>query len=86
MVGWRNYFNTIFNTLSIAFIIILYVRMSTYFMKGNGFTLKMTRNRLYPTETMTETDYTDDLVLLEITFMKSVDVRTHRIIIVVVFR
>ena len=33
-------------------------------MKENGFTLKKTRSRWYLTETMTDGDYTDDLVLL----------------------
>ena len=34
-------------------------------MKENGFTLKKARIRLYPVETMTDADYTDDLALLK---------------------
>ena len=33
-------------------------------IKEYGFTQKMTRNRWYPAETITDADYTDDLVLL----------------------
>ena len=33
-------------------------------MKGNGLKLKKTRNRQYPTETITYAEYTDDLALL----------------------
>ena len=39
--------------------------MSIDLIKENGFTLKMTRNRQYPTETMTDANYADDLVLLK---------------------
>ena len=35
--------------------------------KENGFTLKKTRSRQYPAETITVTDYAEDLVLLAIT-------------------
>ena len=38
--------------------------MSIYLIKENGFTLKTTRSRWYLVETMTDTDYTDDLALL----------------------
>ena len=38
--------------------------MSIDLIKENGFTLKKTRSRQYPAETMTDADYTDDLVLL----------------------
>ena len=34
-------------------------------IKENGFTLKMAKNRQYPTETITDADYAVDLVLLE---------------------
>ena len=33
-------------------------------IKENGFTLKKTRNRRYPAETRTDTNYADDLALL----------------------
>ena len=33
-------------------------------IKENGFTLKKARSRRYPTETMTDADYADDLPLL----------------------
>ena len=33
-------------------------------IKANGFALKKTKSRCYPTETMTVTDYADDLTLL----------------------
>ena len=33
-------------------------------IKENGFTLKKAKSRLYPAETITDTDYADDLVLL----------------------
>ena len=33
-------------------------------MKGNGFLLKKTRSGQYPTETMTDTDYTNDNMVL----------------------
>ena len=38
--------------------------MSRDLMKGNGFTPKKSRNKEYPTETITDADYTDDLTLL----------------------
>ena len=37
---------------------------SSDLIKENGFTLKKTRSRWYHAETMTDTDYTDDLALL----------------------
>ena len=30
-------------------------------LKENGFTLKKTRSKLYPVQTITDTDYTDDI-------------------------
>ena len=33
-------------------------------IKENGFTLKKTRSRLYPAQTITDTDYVDDIALL----------------------
>ena len=33
-------------------------------MKENGFTLKKAKSRWYPSETITDTDYADDLALL----------------------
>ena len=33
-------------------------------MKGNGFTLTKVRSRAYLTQTITDTDYTDDIVLM----------------------
>ena len=33
-------------------------------MKGNDFTLKKTRSNRYPTQTIMDTDCTDDVVLL----------------------
>ena len=38
--------------------------MSVDLMKENGFTLKKERSRRYPTQTITDIDYTDDIVLL----------------------
>ena len=38
--------------------------MSIGLIKENGLTLKKTRGRWYPTETMTDTNYADDLILL----------------------
>ena len=51
------------------FIICLdYVlRTSIDQMKENSFTLKKTRSRRYPTETILKSDYTDDIALLSIT-------------------
>ena len=40
------------------------LQTSINLMKENGFTLKKARNRQYPAETMTDTDYADDLVFL----------------------
>ena len=37
--------------------------MSIDQIKENGFTLKYTKSRRYPIETMTDADYTDDLAL-----------------------
>ena len=47
------------------FIICLdYVLRTTIdLMKENGFTLKKLRSRRYPVETMTETDYSDELMI-----------------------
>ena len=33
-------------------------------IKENGFTLKKARSRWYPTESMTDADYADDLLLI----------------------
>ena len=33
-------------------------------MQENGFTLKKARSRQYPTETITDADYADDIALL----------------------
>ena len=38
--------------------------MSIDLIKENGFTLKETRSRRYPIETMTDAHYADDLALL----------------------
>ena len=38
--------------------------MKRNLMKENGFTLKKTRSRSYPAETITNADCADDLVLL----------------------
>ena len=38
--------------------------MSIDLIKENGFRLKMARNKRYPTETITDTDYADDIALL----------------------
>ena len=50
------------------YLFIIYLdnilRISIDQIKENCFTLKMTRSRLYPSETMIDTDYTDDLGLL----------------------
>ena len=35
-------------------------------MKGNDFTLKKARSRQYPTKTITDADYADDIALLVI--------------------
>ena len=40
------------------------LRTSIDRIKENGFTLRNTRSRRYPTETMKDADYTDDLALL----------------------
>ena len=40
------------------------LRMSVDLIKENGFTLKNTRHKQYFVETMTNTDYTDDLMFL----------------------
>ena len=40
-------------------------------MKENGFTLKGAKSRLYPRETITEADYTDDQALLENTIAQA---------------
>ena len=40
------------------------LQMSIGLIKENDFTLKMARSRWYPTETMTDADYTDDQMLL----------------------
>ena len=39
-------------------------RTSIDLMKVNGFTLKKTRSRWYPAETITDADYADDIALL----------------------
>ena len=54
---------------SYLFIICLdYVlRMSIDLIKENGFTQKKARGRQYSVQTITNTDYADDLALLEIT-------------------
>ena len=38
--------------------------MSRDLMKENGFTLAKKRSRRYPAQTITDTDYADDIVLL----------------------
>ena len=40
------------------------LRMSIDLMKENGFKLAKERSRRYPTQTITDTDYADDIVLL----------------------
>ena len=40
------------------------LQISIDLIKENGFTLKKTRRRWYPAETMTDADYTDDHSLL----------------------
>ena len=70
--GDTNFFNIVAGGLQIdtlasyKFIISLdYVLwMSTDLIKENSFTLKKISKRWYPTETMTDADYADDLALL----------------------
>ena len=40
------------------------LRMSIDLMKEKGFKLEKERSRRYPTQTITDTDYADDIVLL----------------------
>ena len=44
---------------------ISYGRISIDKIKGNGFKLTKKRRRRYPAKTITDVDYTDDIVLLE---------------------
>ena len=40
------------------------LQMSVDLMKENGFTLAKARSRRYPTQTITDADYADDIALL----------------------
>ena len=52
-------------TTHLFIIYLVYVlRMSIDSMKENGFNLAKKRSRWYPSQTVTDADYTDDIVLL----------------------
>ena len=72
LVGFRisvfYYICTFSNEYNVLYLFIIsrdYVlRMSIDLLKVNGFTLKTTRKKRYPRETITDADYVDDVTLL----------------------
>ena len=69
-VGGTDFFDIVSRVLENVLIPHLFVIwldymlwMSVDLIKENGFTLKNPRSRQYPTETVTDADYTDDQML-----------------------
>ena len=61
--GNTDFFDIVVSVLQVD-TLAPYLRMLIDMIKENGFTLKKARNKRYPTETITNADYADDIALL----------------------